>query len=325
MASFNSQGFDITPLVEQYRGKKLEDLYQDNHKVVKNGMGEFMELSWQEDNIPGDLKLYHTKKKLLKNLKTVHYIGDFIENRLKGRGIRTIKDLRFLNLRYRDSANNILKLIEKKDYESLKKNRYINDLDVSFCFNLNDFLFLDIETLGLHDNAIIIVGIGYFINKKYEIHLFFARSLEEEIAICEHLKNVILPNFKCFLTYNGKRFDIPFIADRFLYFFDKNPMISEEDTPYQISNTKFHHIDLYQICRRRFRGMFERYTLTNIEENLLNMRRENELPSSMVPTCYKKYQKNPNRYIGLIKECIDHNYYDVYSMPLILHKLLETY
>ena len=65
MASFNTQGFDITPLVEQYRGKKLEDLYRDNHKVVKNGMGEFMELFWQEDNIPCDLKLYHTKKKLI--------------------------------------------------------------------------------------------------------------------------------------------------------------------------------------------------------------------------------------------------------------------
>ena len=101
-------------------------------------------------------------------------------------------------------------------------------------------------------------------------------------------------------------------------------MISEKDTPYEISNTKFHHIDLYHICRRRFRGMFERYTLTNIEEQLLNMRRKNELPSSMVPICYKKYQKNPNRYIGLIKECIEHNYYDVYSMPLILNKLLES-
>ncbi len=324
MASYNSQGFDITQLVQQYRGKKLEELYKENHRVVRNRMGEFIEFVWQEDNIPSDLKLNHTRRKLLNNLKTVHYIGDFIENRLKGRGIRTLKDLRFLNLRYRDSANNILKSIKEKDYENLKKNKYVDDLDVSFCFNLEDLLFLDIETLGLYDNAIIIVGVGYFIDKKYEIHLLFARGLEEEIAICEHLKNIILPKFKCFITYNGKHFDIPFIANRLLYFFDKNPMISEGETPYEISNTKYHHIDLYQICRRRFRGLFERYTLTNIEEQLLNMRRENELPSTMVPTCYKKYQKNPNRYVGLIKECIEHNYYDIYSMPLILHKLLEA-
>jgi hypothetical protein len=324
MASYDTRGFDITQLVEQYRGKKLEELYQENHRIVKNRMGEFLELYWKEEDFPCNLNLYLTRKKLLYNLKTVHYIGEFIENRLKGRGIRTLKDLRFLNLKYSDSANHILKLIKKKDYDNLKKNRYVDDLDVSFCFNVEDLLFLDIETLGLYDNAIIIVGIGFFKNRNFKIHLFFARSLEEEIAICEHLKDIILPNFKCFVSYNGKRFDIPYIANRFLYYFDKNPMITEKDTPYEISNTKFHHIDLYHICRRRFRGMFERYTLTNIEEQLLNIRRENELPSRMVPICYKKYQKNPNRYIGLIKECIEHNYYDVYSMPLILNKLLES-
>lgn len=323
MASRNTQSFDITDLVEQYQGKKLEELYQENHQIIANNMGKFVELTWKEDDFPCNLKLYRSRKKLLYNLKTVHYIGDFIENRLKGRGIRTLKDLRFLNLRYSTSANSILKLIEQKDYNGLKKNRYIDDLDVSFCFNVEDLLFLDIETLGLYDNAIIIVGIGFFRNEKYQVHLFFARSLEEEIAICEHLRSEILPKFKCFVSYNGKRFDIPYIANRFLYYFDENPMISKEDIPYEVNNTKLHHIDLYHICRNRFKGLFEKYTLTNIEEELLDMRRENELPSSMVPLCYKKYQKNPRRYIGLIKECIEHNYYDVYSMPLILQKLLD--
>jgi len=324
MASFDIQSFDISKLVEQYQGKKLEDLYQANHQIIKNEMGEFMELIWIEENFPCSLNLSTTRRKLLYNLKTVNYIGDFIENRLKNRGIKTLKDLRFLNLKYWNSANDILNLIRKRDYNALRENKYIDDLDVSFCFNIEELLFLDIETLGLYDNAIIIVGIGYFKNEKYEIHLFFARSLEEEIAICEHLRNEIFPHFRCFVSYNGKRFDIPFIARRFLYYFDENPMIFEEDTPYEVSNTKFHHIDLYHICRRRLKGMFEKFTLTNIEEQLLDMRRENELPSSMVPLCYKKFQTNPTRYIGLIKECIEHNYYDVYSMPLILKKLLYT-
>ncbi|MFW9942201.1 MAG: ribonuclease H-like domain-containing protein [Candidatus Thorarchaeota archaeon] len=323
MVSNDTQSFDITHLVKQYRGKKLEELYQDKYNIIRNNMGEFMELIWQEDDLSCDLKLYLTRKKLLYNLKTVHYIGEFIENRLKGRGIKTLKDLRFLNMRYRDSANKILELIDKKDYKNLMENKYIDDLDVSFCFQVEDLLFLDIETLGLFNNAIIIIGIGYFRNNKYEIHIFFARSLEEEIAICEHLKKEVLPQFKCFVSYNGKRFDIPYIANRFLYYFDENPMISEKDIPYEISNTRYHHIDLYHICRRRFRGLFERYSLTNLEENLLDMKRQNELPSNMVPMCYKKYQSNPDRYIGLIKECIEHNYYDVYSMPLILHKLLK--
>ena len=52
--------------------------------------------------------------------------------------------------------------------------------------------------------------------------------------------------------------------------------------------------------------------------------KEFETVKKQVDEFYKKYQKNPNRYIGLIKECIEHNYYDVYSMPLILNKLLEV-
>ncbi|MFW9780968.1 MAG: ribonuclease H-like domain-containing protein [Candidatus Heimdallarchaeota archaeon] len=324
MVFLNSQSFDITKLVKQYQGKTLEDLYQEHYQIVKNSMGEFMELIWREDMFPCELNLSITRKKLLRNLKTVHYIGDFIENKLKGRGIQTLSDLRFLNLRYQESANSILSLIKGKDYVNLTKNKYIDDLDVSFCFKVEELLFLDIETLGLYNNAMIIVGLGFYKNNIYEIHLLFARNLEEEIAICEHLKKEIISNFKCLVSYNGKRFDIPYLANRFLYYFDKNPMIFETDTPYEVSNSKFHHIDLYQICRRRFKGIFDRYTLTNIEEQLLNMKRGNELPSSMVPLCYKKYQKNPKRYTGLVKECIEHNYFDVYSMPLILQKLLDS-
>ncbi|KKM67515.1 hypothetical protein LCGC14_1470300, partial [marine sediment metagenome] len=201
MSSFNTQSFDITKLVEQCRGRKLEELYKENYRIITNRMGEFMELVWQVDDLPCNLKLLNTRKKLLNNLKTVHYIGEFVENRLKSRGIRTIKDLRFLNLRYGKSATSILELIKKKDYKALKENRYIDDLDVSFCFNNSDLLFLDIETLGFHDSAIILIGTGWFTNQNFEIHLFFARKLEEEIAICEHLKSDVLPKFKSFVTY----------------------------------------------------------------------------------------------------------------------------
>jgi len=43
----------------------------------------------------------------------------------------------------------------------------------------------------------------------------------------------------------------------------------------------------------------------------------------LVGTCYRKYLKDPERYIGLIKECVDHNYYDIYALPLILQNILQ--
>jgi len=320
MNFFNIAGYDITELVEQYREKTLEELFP-NYEIVSNEMGEFMELIWDEDDTNSYFDLKTSRRKLIRNLKTVFNIGENIEKQFQKRGIKTLYDLKF-NLRYGSAANDILQLVKEKNYTELSKNKYIYDLDLSFCFKLEDLLFLDIETLGIYDSPIIIVGVGFYKDHKFEIHLFFARNIEEEIAICEHLRKEILPQFGCFVSYNGKSFDIPYLASRFLYFFDENPMIKKGDIPYKDINTKFHHIDLYHNCRRKYKGQFYNYKLTTMEEKLLGWKRENELPSSLVGTCYKKYLKDPSRYIGLVKETIEHNYFDVYSMPLILKRLL---
>ncbi len=318
---YNFETLDITHIADQYKDKKIEDLFH-NYTIVSNSMGQFMEIIWKEEAFQCDLKLSASKKKILRNLKTVYYIGENIERQLNKRGVKSLYDLE-INLKYNISAQRVLDLIENKKYRSLCRNKNIYDLDVAFCFDLEELLFLDIETLGLYDSPIIMVGLGYFKNNNFEIHILFARDLEEEIAMCEHLKTEILPNYSCFITYNGKSFDIPYIANRFMYFFDDNPMISGDEVPYERFNSKFHHIDLYHNCRRKYKGNFEKYTLTDMEEKLLNMKRENELPSGLVGLFYKKYLEAPLRYVGLVKEIIEHNYWDIYSMPLILQKLLE--
>ena len=318
---YNFETLDITHIADQYKDKKIEDLFH-NYTIVSNSMGQFMEIIWKEEAFQCNLKLSLSKNKILRNLKTVYYIGENIERQLNKRGVKSLYDLE-INLKYNISAHRVLDLIENKKYRSLCRNKNIYDLDVAFCFDLEELLFLDIETLGLYDSPIIMVGLGYFKNNNFEIHILFARDLEEEIAMCEHLKTEILPNYSCFITYNGKSFDIPYIANRFMYFFDDNPMISGDEVPYERFNSKFHHIDLYHNCRRKYKGNFEKYTLTDMEEKLLNMKRENELPSGLVGLCYKKYLEAPLRYVGLVKEIIEHNYWDIYSMPLILQKLLE--
>jgi hypothetical protein len=315
-------GFDITDIIGKYKGKQLDELFE-NLKVISNGLGECLELDWECEDVPAGLKLQKTKKNTIKNLKTVYNVGTCTERQLIQRGIKTLYDLKG-HLRFGNDAKKIIQQIKRKDFKALSENRYLYDLDTSFCFNIEDLLFIDIETLGVYDSQIIVVGIGYYEEKRYRIKEYFARTLEEEISICEHLRNDILPHFNCFISYNGKSFDIPFLANRYLYYFDENPMISGNDVPYKDTNTKFGHIDLYHNCRRVFKGEFQNYQLTTIEEMLLNWERKNDLPSHLVGMCYRKYQKDPNKYIGLIKEVIEHNYYDIYSMPFILEKLLKN-
>jgi len=312
--------FNITSLIEQYEGLTIEELYP-HHQIVKNSMGQFMEIIWENVDIPQNLSFMSSKKSIIYNLKTIYNIGDYIESRLKGRGVRSLYDLRHM-IKYGKPANELLKLVKERDYKALLNNQCIYDIDTSFCFNLRDFLFLDIETLDLYDGPMIIIGLGYFTNSSFEIHILYARDVSEEIAICEHLMNCVFPNFKSFVTYNGKTFDIPYMARRFIYYYNNNPMINENDKLYDSVNTIYHHIDLYHNCRRKFKGLYEKYNLTSMEEKLLDLKRENEMPSSLIGLSYRKYLQDPDRYVGLMKECIDHNYFDVYSMPLILHKLL---
>jgi len=320
--SYNFESFDITTHIDKHKGKRLDDLFE-NQDVIENGLGEFLEISWHcDENIPQNLNLQSSKTNLLCNLKTVYNIGEAIERQFIKRGIKTIYDLRS-NLRFREGATKVIKQVQNKDFQTLTNNRYVYDLDTSFCFHQDEFLFFDIETLGLYDSPIIIVGLGYYIENIYHVVQLFARGLEEEIALCEQLRTQILPRFKCFITYNGKSFDIPYLANRFLYYFDENPMIYDDDIPYKDFNNRFGHIDLYHNCRRKYKGEFSNYTLTTIEQELLNWKRKNELPSNLVGVCYNKYLKDQKKYIGLIKECIDHNYYDILSLPLIFDKLLE--
>ena len=313
--------FNINPLIEKYQGTTIEELFPD-HRTISNKMGEFLEINHKPINIPLNIDLNLSKKNLINNLKVVPFIGEEIELFLKKRGISNLYDLRHV-FRYGKYAKQIIDLIKKQDFKGLSNNQYVYDIDISFCFNLNELLFLDIETLDIYDSPIIIFGYSYYKNSSFHIKILFAREISEEIAICEHLKNEILPKFKCFITYNGKSFDIPYLANRFMYYFDSNPMISENDTPYESLNTLYHHIDLYHNCRRKYKGLFYNYTLTDMEKSVLNFYRENDVPGNLIGFCYRNYLKDPIRYIGPIKECIEHNYYDVYSMPLILNKLLN--
>ncbi|MFO8019890.1 MAG: ribonuclease H-like domain-containing protein [Promethearchaeia archaeon] len=317
-----STEFNITTLIEDYQGEELETLFSD-HRYIENKMGRFTEFSWDYEEFPCNLPISQTKKKLIKNLKLIYNIGEITEKEFHKRGMVTLTDLQN-HLRFGKSAKKILSYIKNKTYPQLLRNRYIYDIDVSFCFNLTDFLFLDIETLGLYDSPIIMIGFGYFTKDHgFHIRVLFANKLESEMALCEHFRQEIMPQFKCFVTYNGKSFDIPYISNRLLYFFDENPMIGESDTPYEDINTKYHHIDLYHNCRRVFKQKYQDFTLTNMERILLNSKRDNELPSNLVGLCYRRYKKNPNRYVGLIKKSIEHNYEDIRSLPLIFQKLLN--
>ena len=313
---------NISKITEKYKGKTIEELFP-NHSIIHNSMGFFMEISWHLSDMPCQLNLASTKKNLLNNLKSIERIGEITEKELMNRSMHAIPDLAH-NLKYQHSAEKMIKLIRAKDYLTFSNKKNVYDIDVLFCFNPEELLFLDIETLGLYLAPIIMIGCGFFQKEGIVIQVLFARDLEEEIAICEHLRRHLLPNYKCFITYNGKSFDIPFLANRFLYFFEENPMIYTDEELYQTINTRFHHVDLYHNCRRQYKDEFSKFNLTAVEEGLLKRKRKNDVQGSFMNAYYRMYLRDRIKYSGLIKKCIEHNFQDIYLMPLILKKLIES-
>lgn len=312
-------GFDITKIIKEYEEKDLNEIFQ-NTRLKENEFGSFLNIFWEE-KLPFNSKILSTRARLLKNLKTVHNIGEKTENYLKNRGINSLLDL-IGHCGYQKNAMKVINQIKEKNFQLLERNYYIKDIDLIFCFKLEELLFLDIESTGLYGSSVFLVGLGYFKNGSFKIKQYLARTLDEEIAIFEKLKH-LFQKFKCFVSYNGKTFDIPVIADRFLYYFDENPLISKNDNPYETTNTLYHHIDLYHNCRRLWRDQFRNYRLSTIEEEVLGSNRNDDVPGAYMGEFYKRYIENPARYVGLIHKSISHNYEDVKNLPLILDKLLE--
>ncbi|MBN1800688.1 MAG: ribonuclease H-like domain-containing protein [Candidatus Lokiarchaeota archaeon] len=321
MTEVPNDDINISYFLEKYRGKKIEEIYPNN-KILQNQMGSFLQFRWQK-KIDDNLQLKQTRKNLLYKLETISNIGNKTEKSLRNKGINTIKDLKY-HLGFQSPANEILNQIENKDFEKLLKHDNIYDLDLLFCFQKKDLLFIDIETLGLYFQPIIMVGIGFFNQSNFDVRVCFAREFEEEISICEYLRSKIFPNFKCLISYNGKSFDIPFIKNRFRYYFDEDPISDYNECSFLANSLLFHHVDLYHNCRRLFKNEINRFSLTNVEQKLLKIYRKGDINGSVIGKYYRKYLENPRNNGGLMKYCIEHNYFDIISMPLILQKMINT-
>lgn len=90
--------------------------------------------------------------------------------------------------------------------------------------SLEDILFLDIETTGLSpkNSDIYLIGTGYFQNHSWRICQLFAESSDQEKEILTSFFR-LCKDFKYVVTFNGNRFDIPFLQNKFEKYEMENP------------------------------------------------------------------------------------------------------
>ncbi|MBO8130155.1 MAG: ribonuclease H-like domain-containing protein [Candidatus Marinimicrobia bacterium] len=170
--------------------------------------------------------------------------------------------------------------------------------------DFNQTIFLDTETTGLSvgtGTISFIIGIGYLSEEKFFIDQYFIENFNKEAGMLSLLAD-FLKSYSTMITFNGKAFDIPILESRYI--------LNMLDSPFK----NLSHLDLLYPARQLWNLELENCKLSTIEEKILSIKRENDIPGEEVPRYYFRYlhTSDPKE----IKPIFDHNRQDILSLVL---------
>lgn len=177
--------------------------------------------------------------------------------------------------------------------------------------DISDLLFIDTETTGLAGGTgtfAFMIGTGHFEPEKFTVHQYFLTDLSAESLLIGYLEKEI-GNFRGFVSFNGKSYDIPLLQTRFI--------INHSD--FRLSSLD--HIDLLHLSRRIWGSKLESCSLQNLEKFVLRENRDHsqDIPANMIPQVYFHYLDNGDA--TEIIPILYHNRYDIVSMVSLLKKI----
>jgi uncharacterized protein YprB with RNaseH-like and TPR domain len=187
----------------------------------------------------------------------------------------------------------------------------LDSLDIfdSICnhenFNFKKVAVFDTETTGLAGGTgtyPFIVGVGFWLFENFIVRQYILRDFSEEPAQLRALSDD-LSNCTCLLTYNGKSFDIPLMHTRY--------GINRQEIPFN----NYPHLDLVHPCRRIYKRHFESFALSYLETQILGYRRQDDVPSHLIPRIYFDYLQN--RDDQQLLPILNHNRDDIVSLYLL--------
>ena len=301
----NQKKFEGVTIAKHYNGKILKNKFGECYKISAKTKIDIIEPSH-----------HRIKQKLLLDLKVIAGIAEITETNLKREGITAITKLT-KHYRYGTDATTYLNLVKNKNaikiYEHLISRGLTSSnllfLANSAFFNLSDIAFIDIETLGLTDCPLFLIGIATFEDNHLITEQIFVRELEEEKTalhfLGEHLKNK-----QAIGTFNGKSFDVPFIRKR----------MERHDLKHKIN---LPHFDLKYLSQKAFSNLVSDFRLSTLEREFFNVVRIGDVSGFEIPYYYRTYIKTKN--IGSVVPIIDHNKQDLISTGKLFMKLHDIW
>jgi uncharacterized protein YprB with RNaseH-like and TPR domain len=256
-----------------------------------------------------------TRQDLLGSVSLVRGIRDKTRARLEEQGFKTLADLEN-HPRFCGESKRIRELLEAGSTEELTEvigarlsKSHPSVLGLSGLHEDGDFLFLDLETMGLFaGQPLVVAGLARLTpDNAILVEQYVVRDFPDELALLAEV-NQQVAGHKVMVTYNGKSFDLPFLTGRSAYYGIKlkPPGV---------------HFDLLHFSRRAWRGALDGCSLRSIEQSILGISRETDLPGELVPEFYYEYLRTGNA--GFLKPIVDHNRQDVISLVSVFSSLVE--
>lgn len=176
--------------------------------------------------------------------------------------------------------------------------RRVFDICEAEAIGAGDIIFTDIETTGLGNTPLFLIGTMVWGENGFEVRQHFARNYAEEAAVISHFLSACETK-KLLVTFNGKSFDIPYIRTR----------AAANGIPYHLEAW---HFDLLHESRRRWKGLFPDYRLQTLERQVCKRMRHGDIPGAEIPDAYHAYVRTENAW--QIVEVLKHNMLDLITL-----------
>jgi len=174
-------------------------------------------------------------------------------------------------------------------------------------------IFWDIETTGLSSSAgnrIILFGFGYYIHPQnsnsahpntFRVEQYFLVDYPGEGEFLQNIYAAFTYPEAVYISYNGKGFDSHMLVERMLM----NGI--RWNLPFQY--------DLLHTARRLYRKTLPSCSLSSIENEILNIKRKNDIPGSEIPAEYNRFLETGN--IGRLPDMFSHNTQDILTLECL--------
>ena len=299
-------------LLAEYENKTLKDVM--NCEICSNSCGDVLKITTKK-KVDFNIKDNDFKNQMNNNLKLLPKIGVRTEMNLKNKGYMTIESLKGHD-RYSDAASKFIDNIDEMSFHEivdvLDNNKYSKKCrdNLLKCISLTEpenFKFMDIETKGLSNVPIILIGVAEIKGNDIIASQYFLRDYADEPNILEAYLNH-LDEDSIHVTFNGKSFDVPFIKNRCRY----NGIEGNLDLP---------HLDLMYFAKNLWKDTLPNCQLQTIEREIFGIEREEDVPGQYIPGYYDAYLSQNN--IGPVVPIIEHNAQDIISLASFLNKMYE--